>query len=84
MDRKIIFVLIGNALVAFTFTFALPVVYAAGFMDAIKAYDVNKSDGRSHDERNANQVETHWKCHFCGLEVKVKEQKRPGMTAIGT
>ena len=35
MDRKIIFVLLGNALVAFAFTFALPVIYAAGFMRSV-------------------------------------------------
>lgn len=32
MDRKIIFILLGNTLEAFAFTFALPVIYAAGFM----------------------------------------------------
>ena len=35
MDRKIIFILLGNALVAFAFTFALPVIYAAGFMRSV-------------------------------------------------
>lgn len=37
MDRKIIFVLIGNTLIAFAFTFALPVIYAAGFMHSVFA-----------------------------------------------
>ncbi|MBO4401027.1 MAG: TrkH family potassium uptake protein [Selenomonadaceae bacterium] len=37
MDRKIIFILLGNALVAFAFTFALPVIYAAGFMRSVFA-----------------------------------------------